>query len=572
MSRYKKTILGTGILLAVLILSLLYPQFGPADYNKHILILDKNANFLGKAPFPPSFQHPFGTDENGQDLLLMMIAGVKYTILTAFLVTFLRVIAGGVTGIVLSLWLYKCVSYFKDLFLGFRYVPTLLIAITLMFPAKSPDPHVPMVNTIIYQMFILIIVAFPSVTVSFLEIINDIKQKSFIQTSYLMGANRLHILRRHLLPYLQSYGLFMGVQQFLATLVLIMHLGLFEYFLGGQTIGGTFGYEDPPKAASLSNEWAGLIGQNFRAFAHYPWIVLFVMIGFFFLIGIVNMVKKELEENMKHDYISLKIKKEAKINQENVEKIKIHPSSFVFTKYPHEELLDTTLEDLARKARKRRKIIYSLMSVGAAVSLLFLLHPHKGGEAKKDANVASGKRIRSVPSSTTVVRSDQQQNSNNFLEQKQFLTTFNFKEIANKTEDQVKKLLGNPEQISKGELTFQGNVKTRGVSYTYMDNQVEIVFIEGTAKVMTLYNNINGVCTYTDGLKQCLKGHGLNVDKFDTNGISEAASKIKYANNADGFAIIKIERFTTLTEDVYKITAVTEGKYYPIISFDENIQ
>ncbi|USK58544.1 hypothetical protein [Peribacillus asahii] len=77
-----------------------------------------------------------------------------------------------------------------------------------------------------------------------------------------------------------------------------MHLGIFSFFLGGQTIGGTFGYEEPPKAASLTNEWAGLIGQNFHDFMRAPWMIFAPILGFFVVILIVNMMRKELEEHM----------------------------------------------------------------------------------------------------------------------------------------------------------------------------------------------------------------------------------------------------------------------------------
>ncbi|OIK15016.1 hypothetical protein BIV60_10825 [Bacillus sp. MUM 116] len=100
------------------------------------------------------------------------------------------------------------------------------------------------------------------------------------------------------MPYLRSYGLLFFVQQFLSTLLVMMHFGIFGLYLGGPTQMQIFGYDDPPKNASFSNEWAGLIGQNFNEFRMAPWAVFAPVICFFIVILIVNMMKKEIEENI----------------------------------------------------------------------------------------------------------------------------------------------------------------------------------------------------------------------------------------------------------------------------------
>jgi peptide/nickel transport system permease protein len=80
MLKYKKTILGLFILSFILILSFLYPLYGPVDFNKALYIYDKNGKMNGFPPFPPSTHNILGSDRNGADILLMMIYGAKYTI------------------------------------------------------------------------------------------------------------------------------------------------------------------------------------------------------------------------------------------------------------------------------------------------------------------------------------------------------------------------------------------------------------------------------------------------------------------------------------------------------------
>ncbi|WP_423798551.1 hypothetical protein [Neobacillus sp. SAB-20_R2A] len=298
MRGFRKTTIGSAILLLLLIASLLYPLYGPADFDKKGLIINEAGKVIGRAPFPPSSEHIFGTDRNGQDLLLLLLYGAKFTLITAIGVAFLRVIIGGLLGVFISLWAPWLKKYVNDLFIVFRFVPATFLGIVLMLPVMA---HVerPLSTIVTYQVLMLILLGIPSVLVFTTDLIEELKTKSFITTSLLMGAGKFHILKRHLFPYFRSYGILFTVQQLLTTLQVTMHFGIFGLYLGGQTIGGIVGYDDPPpKQASMSNEWAGLIGQSLYDFIQYPWTISFTILGFFVIIQIVNMIKKELEENI----------------------------------------------------------------------------------------------------------------------------------------------------------------------------------------------------------------------------------------------------------------------------------
>ncbi|MFJ5713004.1 ABC transporter permease [Neobacillus sp. NPDC093127] len=313
MRRYKKTIIGSSLLLIIFLMSCLYPLYGPADFNHKVLIHDENGRVIDRAPFPPSEQHWLGTTRNGEDLHWVLLYGVKFTLIAAFSVAILRVIFGGIVGLIISLWAPFLKRYFKDFFLTMRYIPSILIAIILMVPIKFPD-GVTISSIVTYQLIILVFIGFPSVTVFAADITDELLKTSFVQSSYLMGAGKLHIIKRQLLPYMRSYGILFTVQQILSTLQIIMQLSIFELFLGGANRAGIFGYDDPygrPKLASLSYDWAGLIGQNFTEFTRMPWIVFAPLMGFFLLILIINMIKKELENNI-HGLALMKLKRKRK--------------------------------------------------------------------------------------------------------------------------------------------------------------------------------------------------------------------------------------------------------------------
>jgi peptide/nickel transport system permease protein len=339
MRNYKKTILGFSLVLGLFIASILYPLYGDKDYNEEFYIYNEQGDLIAKAPTPPTPDHLLGTDRNGQDMVYIHLYGAKFTIAAAFIITILRVLAGVTTGIIIALWLPKLKIYFKDLFLGFRFVPSLIIAIFMMSPFIDRFTGIPVWTIASYQIGVLTIIAYPAIVLMTIDYMDEVQRKSFVLSSYLMGASRYHVLKKHIWPFLKSIGLLMFVQQLYSTLIILMHLGVFKAYLGGQTKGGIFTADDGvPPPETLSNEWGGLIGQNFKVMIQYPWIVLSTMFFFFVLIATTNMMKKELEGHLAYentDFIGkMKRRKETKIH------IKDQPgitTSFQFVNSKHNE-------------------------------------------------------------------------------------------------------------------------------------------------------------------------------------------------------------------------------------------
>ncbi|MEH7300661.1 DUF4352 domain-containing protein [Neobacillus drentensis] len=385
MRKYKKTTVGIALLLLLFLASYLYPLYGPMDFNKRILVSDEEGNVLGRAPFPSSFEHIMGTDRNGQDMHLLMLYGAKYTLVTALVVALMRVLFGGAMGVFLSIYAPYLKKYFKDFFVIFRYIPTIFLGIVLMLPVHGSFES-PMSSVVTYQILMLVFLGFPSVTIFASEITDELVRTSFVKSSYLMGASRFHIIRRHLMPYFRSYGVLFTFQQLLSALQITMHLGIFSFFLGGQTIGGTFGYEEPPKAASLTNEWAGLIGQNFHDFMRAPWMIFAPILGFFIVILIVNMMRKELEEQMNGTLVLNKKKKDAFISSP------IQPEKHLFVFVKKEQQPHGFSEVVGKGSRKtflnRKGLIWGIVVIFICVVTIY----EPGGKAKIPEAASANKK------------------------------------------------------------------------------------------------------------------------------------------------------------------------------------
>lgn len=393
MRQYKKTMIGVVLLLLLFLASYLYPLYGPMDFNKQILVSDEKGNILGRAPFPPSFEHIMGTDRNGQDMHLLLLYGAKYTLVTALVVALLRVIIGGAMGVFLSIYAPFLKKYFKDFFVVFRYIPTIFLGIVLMLPVNGTFER-PMSSVVAYQILMLVFLGFPSVTIFASEITDQLVRTSFVKSSYLMGASKFHVIRKHLIPYFRSYGVLFTFQQLLSALQITMHLGIFEFFLGGQTIGGTFGYEEPPKAASLTNEWAGIIGQNFHDFMRAPWMVFVPILGFFVVILIVNMMRKELEEQMNGSLVLKKVEgKDAAVIPSPIQLEKHHFEFVQNDQHPQD------LPVIVGKGSKKRFLSSKALIWGFVVVFISVVTIYEpGGNAKiPEASSAKKKSTTSKP-------------------------------------------------------------------------------------------------------------------------------------------------------------------------------
>ena len=262
-------------------------------------ILGARPDRLLNLPLKPSFIHPLGTDTFGNDMLHIIIFGAKYTLLTGLSVTILRALLGIGLGIALS---YSKVIKKQMIDFGeaFHFMPGTLITFFILFSVVSMTVNgfeYGLFTTVAFQILIMTFVALPSIIVVVCKEADLIKETDYYQAAQLLGAGKLHLVKNHILPSLK-YNLFILTgQQFINALVIMVHLGVLNVFLGGTFIDFS-PLHAPPH--SISFEWSGLIGENLELLMIYPWIpfapILFFALSIlaiqFMIIG-VTRVKQE---------------------------------------------------------------------------------------------------------------------------------------------------------------------------------------------------------------------------------------------------------------------------------------
>lgn len=139
---------------------------------------------------PPSWEHPFGLDEFGRDMLLRVIWGARYSLFMGMAAVLGATLLGGFLGAVSGY--YKLadgvIMRVMDILLA---VPTILLATAIVAALGTSE-----VNLI---MAILI-----SQTPTFARVVRasvlTIKEQEYIEAARAMGAGDMHIIFRYIIP------------------------------------------------------------------------------------------------------------------------------------------------------------------------------------------------------------------------------------------------------------------------------------------------------------------------------------------------------------------------------------
>jgi peptide/nickel transport system permease protein len=183
--------------VVTLILLLVATLIGPFLYRMPSDAIDYSAGLLG-----PSFQHPFGTDDLGRDLLaramlggrVSMAVGVVAVLIAISLGTSIGAVAGFFGGRVDSI-----LMRLTDLFLALPVLP-LLLMVTYLFRDSMKKVFGPELGA-----FLLIVAVIGALTwmplarlvrASFLSV----KQKEFVEAARCIGASNRRIMMGHILP------------------------------------------------------------------------------------------------------------------------------------------------------------------------------------------------------------------------------------------------------------------------------------------------------------------------------------------------------------------------------------
>lgn len=299
MSNFKKTLLLiVGLILVLLALSTIYSAFFKNDVKPERIAYNESGEVVGKAPFPPSLSHPLGTDKVGNDLVVRMIEGAKYTVIFITGVSFLRILFSMIIVYLLIFPLKKIREWVETVFIPFKYIPGLVLVLLLSPNLQEAIVNMGFLKLVLYQFSLFVFIGIPILSVVLTKESLNVLNNEYIAAANQLGASNWHIYTKHVIPVLKDRLMVTFFQQLSINLLLLIQLGVFQYFIGGTKPGNIAAVEEVvPKYLSESGEWAGMIGQGKDEFLTAPWLFFGpLLISVCFLIFIKVLVNK-IEDN-----------------------------------------------------------------------------------------------------------------------------------------------------------------------------------------------------------------------------------------------------------------------------------
>lgn len=238
--RHPAALVGTVIFCVLLICAVFGPWLTPYGYA---------AQDIPARLQPPSWSHPFGTDQYGRDVFSRVIVGSRSVFALGGLGTVLAVMIGTAIGLVSGyvgrLW-DEVIMRVLDVFLA---IPSLLLALVLLATVGPSPFNLVLVVTLLYV---------PVVARVARSMVLDLKTKEFVEAARLRGEKHTYLLFREILPNALAPLLVETSIRFSYAIFLVASLG----FLG-------LGVQPP------SPDWGLQVNEARNWFSQAPWMLLF---------------------------------------------------------------------------------------------------------------------------------------------------------------------------------------------------------------------------------------------------------------------------------------------------------
>ena len=260
--RKKIAVIAITILLIQIIFILTGPLFLPYNPNSHELM----ASYRG-----PSFQHPFGTDKFGRDVLTRIIFGGRISLMVSILAVMLAFFIGIPYGLICGFHGGKIdvvLSWILNLFMSF---PQFFLILTV----------VAICGTASIWWVILIIGGLGWMDVA--RIVRNqtlsIKERDFILAEKTLGVSNWRILISHILPNLLA-------SVFVVATLMIGNVILLESTLSFLGLG-----VQPPTPS-----WGNIINEGREVLVDAWWITIFPGITIIATVVCLNLIGDVLRD------------------------------------------------------------------------------------------------------------------------------------------------------------------------------------------------------------------------------------------------------------------------------------
>ena len=191
--RHRMALLSLGLLTAIVLLVIL----GPVVWRVAIDEIDFTARLAR-----PSWAHPMGTDDLGQDIFARVLYGGRISLAVGLVAMMMAIFVGVLIGAIAGMsrgWVDTALMWLTDLFLSLPQLPLLLLVIYL-FRDGLKARFGPEVG--VFILIVLVIGCFSWMPVARLVRAQffSLREKEFVEAARALGASTPRIVVRHILP------------------------------------------------------------------------------------------------------------------------------------------------------------------------------------------------------------------------------------------------------------------------------------------------------------------------------------------------------------------------------------
>lgn len=249
---------------------------------------------MARAPFPPSLEDPLGTDNDGRDLLSLLIIGTKDTLIYIFLIAVFRYLiaiplaflAASKKGLA-----YNLANGWNSLFSS---VPTVFAAILLLMlpePVWKFDVDTP--YSMYWAILLLALMEVGRVSTLVSHDIHEVSEKEYVKAGILIGNSPLKMFTHYYLPNIMQNLIINFCNDLGRISLLIGQLALFSIFIASKILileGGVV------EISSATYDWQALLEKSRSDVIKAIWIPLVPAVAITYTIFTFNLLGEGLRK------------------------------------------------------------------------------------------------------------------------------------------------------------------------------------------------------------------------------------------------------------------------------------
>ncbi|HSG24914.1 MAG TPA: ABC transporter permease [Anaerolineales bacterium] len=258
------------IVLTLLVVAILLAPLSPYD---------PEPSSLSEKLQPPSWQHPFGTDSLGRDMLTRVLYGGRISLFVGFMATLIAMVIGVPTGAIAGYfggWVDNLLMRIIDATLA---LPSLMILILLT--AFLREVQIPIIekNNVLTIAIVIGLLSWMTIARLVRAIFLSLREMEYVKAARALGSSNFRTIVAEILPN--------GLGPVIVEATLELGWAIMEEsglsFLG-------FGIRQPTPS------WGNLLSDAQENLQQYPWLAIFPGIMIFLTIISVNYIGDGLRD------------------------------------------------------------------------------------------------------------------------------------------------------------------------------------------------------------------------------------------------------------------------------------